>query len=225
MKISLRLTKIANMVEKGSTLLDVGTDHAYIPIYLCQSQTIQRAIASDISKGPVENAKNNVKNHCLQDKIDVRLGDGLKTTTKQDLVDTCIIAGMGGSLITKILEQSKELVDTFSNLILQPQKSQDKVRKYLHKIKFKIVKDEMFIDDDRIYTLIVAKKGTEDLYTEEEYLFGKYEIQKKCPILKEYISLEMYKMEKVLNQIKQSSSDFAKIESKYNIYKEVIKCL
>lgn len=225
MNLSLRLKKIADMVEKNSKVLDVGTDHAYIPIYLCKSNIIQKCIASDISKGPLESAKKNVTIYNLQSKIEVRQGNGIKNINIQDNIDTCIISGMGGALIIKILEDNSKLVDTFSTLILQPQKSVDKVRKYLHKINFKIVKDEMIKEDDIIYTIIMAKRGIESHYSEEEYLFGKYEIEQKSHILREYISNELYKMENIIQKIEQNHGDLSKIQKKYHIYKEIQKCL
>ena len=111
---------------------------------------------------------------------------------------------------------------------MQPQKDIDKVREYLHKNKFKIIDDEMLKDDGKYYTIIKAIKGNEDkLYKTEEYIFGRFEIDSKCKILKEYIEDKLYKMEIVLKNIKETNvqSRILEIENNIKMYKEVLKCL
>ncbi|WP_317367837.1 class I SAM-dependent methyltransferase [uncultured Tyzzerella sp.] len=228
MELSYRLNKIAQKVTKNGIIADIGTDHAYIPIFLYKNNKIKSGIACDISKGSLQKAKDNIKKYNLQDSIQTRLGNGLEKINLQDRVDTIIIAGMGGMLMIDILQNGKDITENAKELILQPQKDIDKVRKYLHNNNFKIIDDEMLKDDGKYYTIIKAIKGKEDvLYKNEEYIFGKFEIANKCKILKEYIEDQVYKMEIVLRNIKKTNveSRILEIEKNIKMYKEVLKCL
>lgn len=227
MEISYRLNKIANKVTKEN-LADIGTDHAYIPIFLYKNNKIKNAIACDISKGSLQKAKDNIKKYGLDNKIKTRLSDGLEKITLEDKIETIVIAGMGGMLILNILKKGNIIANNSKELILQPQKDIDKVRKYLIENSFKIIDDEILKDDNKYYTIIKAIKGNEPTpYTKVEYIFGRFEINNKCQILKEYIKEELYKMEIVLKNIKSSNAKarILELESNIELYKEVFKCL
>ena len=228
MELSYRLNKIAQKVTQNGIIADIGTDHAYIPIFLYKNNRIKSGIACDISKGSLQKAKDNIKKYNLQDKIQTRLGNGLEKISLQDNVDTVIIAGMGGMLMIDILEKGKYILENVKELILQPQKDIDKVREYLHKNNFKIIDDEMLKDDGKYYTIIKSIKGEEDiLYKKEEYVFGRFEINNKCQTLKEYIEEQLYKMEIVLKYIKETNiqNRILEIEDNIKTYKEVLKWL
>lgn len=228
MELSFRLNKIAEKVTQNSIIADIGTDHAYIPIFLYKNNKIKSAIACDISKGSLQKAKDNIFKHNLQENIQTRLGNGLEKITIQDNIDTIIIAGMGGMLMIDILKKGYNIVESAKELILQPQKDIDKVREYLHKNNLKIIDDEMLKDDGKYYTIIKAIKGREQIpYKKEEYIFGRIEIEQKSDILKEYITKQMYKMEIVLKNIEKTNiqSRILEIENEIKMYKEVLKCL
>ena len=227
MEISYRLNKIAEKVTNYN-IADIGTDHAYIPIFLYKNNKIKNAIACDISKGSLQKAKDNINKYNLNDIIKTRLGNGLEKITLEDKVDTIIIAGMGGMLMLDILKKGSLIASNAKELILQPQKDIDKVRQYLIENNFKIIDDEILKDDNKYYTIIKAINGNEAIpYTKEEYIFGRFEINNKCQILKEYIEEQLYKMEIVLKNIKNSNakSRILELENDIEIYKEVFKCL
>lgn len=228
MELSYRLNKIVQKVTQNGIIADIGTDHAYIPIFLYKNNKIKSGIACDISKGSLQKAKDNIKKYNLQGKIQTRLGNGLEKISLQDNIDTVIIAGMGGMLMIDILEKGKYILENVKELILQPQKDIDKVREYLHKNNFKIIDDEMLKDDGKYYTIIKSIQGKEDiLYKKEEYVFGRFEINNKCQILKEYIEEQLYKMEIVLKNIKETNiqNRILEIEDNIKTYKEVLKWL
>ncbi len=225
--LSHRLNKISQKVTQNGIIADIGTDHAYIPIFLYKNNKIKKAIACDISKGSLKKAIDNVFKYNLQDNIETRLSNGLEKIKIEDNVDTIIIAGMGGMLMIDILQKGKNIVDNAKELILQPQKDIQKVRMYLHKNNFKIIEDDILKDDGKFYNIIKAIKGKEDnLYKKEEYIFGRFEIQTKSYILKEYIQEQLYKMKIVLKNIKEKGSkNCIEIENNIKIYEEVLKCL
>ena len=130
MKLTDRLYKIASFVSEGKRVADIGTDHGYIPVYLLNKGTIPFAILADINKGPLENARKEVRHNGLEDKTELRLGSGIEVLEKGE-VDEIIIAGMGGALIADILEAKKEVAQSTEKLILQPMQAQEELRKYL----------------------------------------------------------------------------------------------
>ena len=176
-KISKRLECVAKKVTKKSCVLDVGTDHGLLPVYLIEKKIAKKVIASDVIKSIVENTRKSINSKGLTEYIKVVLSDGLKDINDKKIigesVDTIIIAGMGGILMRDIL-LNRETFLKGKKLILSPHRDADVVRKYLHKIGFKII-EETIIEDrkDKFYNIIVAEEGNDSLYTKFDYKFGK----------------------------------------------------
>lgn len=226
--LSKRLQQVADTVIKSDMAADIGTDHAYIPIYLVKKEITKRAIAADISAGSCRKAQLNINNNHLSDKIDVRCGNGLEVINENEIVNSIIIAGMGGLMAISVLESNKKAVEKAEQLVIQPQKDIDKVRRYLHLSGFKIADETMLVDGDKIYTVIDARKGKEE-YTELEYLFGKLLIEEKSAVLKEYVETESNKLLIVLENMKKNNKEnsdaYIRIYELYCKYTEVRKCL
>lgn len=228
MQLSIRLSAIANFVPKGSCVIDVGTDHAYIPIYLVKQGIAKRCLATDINKGPLEKAQKNLVAHKI-DNVSLKQTNGL-AGIEPGSGDVVMISGMGGFLIVDILEKSLPLVKSMSKLILQPQQDIVEVRKYLHKIGFKI-EDETFVkDEDKYYTVMVAVPGEEEYISEADYLYGKCLIEKKLPLFKEWVSEKLNKQEGIYRAIEnQDSPSVAKrkteLEHEIKVLREVKECL
>ncbi|OPJ57055.1 tRNA (adenine(22)-N(1))-methyltransferase [Alkalithermobacter paradoxus] len=213
MKLSERLQKIASLVTSNSTIADIGTDHGYIPIYLLRNNIINFAIAADINKGPLENAKKEVKANALQDKVDLRLGSGLKVIKKGE-VEEVIIAGMGGVLISDIIRDSIEVAKSLNKMILQPMQSSSNLRKYLIDNGFSILDEVLVKEEFRIYEIIVAKYTGNQEFIEDEiyYEIGKKLIENKDPLLLELIDKRINEYKRVLHKIEGLSGD--EIENK-----------
>ncbi|MBR1444521.1 MAG: SAM-dependent methyltransferase [Firmicutes bacterium] len=230
MQLSERMRRVAEKVEKCDLIADIGTDHAYIPIYLVKNGVIKRAIAGDISKGSVmKAAKNIIRNGC-EERIETRVGNGLKILGEGEYVDTVIMSGMGGMLMKEIMRERTDIIKNTSQLVLQPQRDIDKVRRYLHDISFRIENEDMFTEDGKYYNIIVCRNGKEDRYSEREYLFGKKLIDEKNEVLSAYIEKEMRKMKNVINSMKDRKEEHIlkrkkEIENEYRIYGEVAACL
>lgn len=196
MKISDRLQALTFFVPYNSKVIDVGTDHALLPIYLIENDLIcNPVIASDAKYGPLETAKKNISMYDLQDKITICLSDGLKDI--QADYDCVIIAGMGGSLINKILTDSKEKLDKVKTLILQPNNSEYVVREFLKNNGFKITNEMIVYEDDHYYTIIVAEHGKND-YDEYDLLYGPI-LRREKPI--HYMDMLNKKADKLLEII------------------------
>ena len=119
MLLSRRLQAVADLVPRELICADIGSDHGYLPIYLVGERIIPHAIAADIGKGPLESAAANVRKYDLADKIELRLGNGL-TVLRSNEVECVTICGMGGSLMSEILDNSPEVVDALKCMVLEP---------------------------------------------------------------------------------------------------------
>lgn len=166
MKLTPRLKYISELVSDGKKIADIGTDHGYIPISLLLDKKISFAILSDINRGPLNNAKKEVTKNNVQNYVDLRLGSGMETLRDGE-VDQVIIAGMGGILISDIIEKKIELSKNLDKLILQPMQAPEELRRYLSKNGFKIIDEHFVREDHRIYEIIEAVYDKE-LLTENQ---------------------------------------------------------
>jgi len=188
MKINSRLKKIGDLVSNNSYCLDVGCDHALLDIYLVKRGDNIKAVASDVGKGPLEHARENIKKEHLEDKIEVRLGNGLDTYSEG--IDTVIISGMGGRNIIGILKNNINITKKIDTFILSPNNYQEDVKRYLVKIGF-YIDDEYLVKEGKIiYQIIKFRKGKKR-YNKIEYFFGPILLTKKDKLFKEYYGREL----------------------------------
>ena len=213
MKMNARLQKIGDLVEANSFCLDVGCDHALLDIYLVRKNKNIKAIASDIAEGPVEQAKKNIEKENLESEIEVRLGPGLKTYSKE--VNTVIISGMGGRTIIGICKDDPKVLKKIDTLIISPNNYQEDVNKYLCKNGFYIENEEFVKDKKFIYQIIIFKRGKKK-YTKKDYFFGPVFLVKKGPLFREYYEKER-KSREILFDILPKSYRFKKRQLKKEI--------
>lgn len=161
-----RLETLASLVDKDAKVVDIGTDHAYLPIYLYQNNVTHNIIASDVSKNVLEYSKKNLQRNDLENKIKLVLSDGFLNI--EDEYDTAIISGLGFNTIKKILEH-QSLPNT---LIISSHSDIINLRKYMASINYKIAKEIYYFEKNRYYVMIKYIKGYEKL-TDEEILLGK----------------------------------------------------
>jgi len=220
MELRGRLGLIGEMVPSCSVLCDIGTDHAYIPIYAVGANKCARAIATDIKKGPLLAAERNIKGHGLECRIETRLGNGLECIDEGE-ADVIIIAGMGGILIREILLKGIEKAKKANALIIQPMNAIEIVREWLYENGFDIYDETLTQEGEKIYVVIAAKwagfpKKVDKIY----YHIGEKLIEKNDPILRKYIDKKYRQLEKVIYGLQKSKNKNKKIESKYEWMKE-----
>lgn len=155
MSVDNRLKKIAGMVSVGSTVADIGTDHAYLPVFLVKTGVISKAFACDVVDGPLENARINIEKSGVSG-ITVRKGDGLNAIQPSE-ADTFIIAGMGGDLIARILTDSPWIKNEKYELILQPMTAAEDLREYLCRNGFEIALEQAVKSQGRVYTVMKVR--------------------------------------------------------------------
>lgn len=151
-----RLSLCADYAREGSRLADIGTDHGYLPIALCQSGKIPSALACDVNPLPLRSAQENIARFGLSKKIQTRLSDGLKEVSS-DEVDDIVIAGMGGELIRDILTAAPWVKDKAKHLVLQPMTHHDDLIRWLYENGFAIIQQAAVLDDGKYYTVLSSR--------------------------------------------------------------------
>lgn len=212
-----RLLAVAEMVKDASLVADIGTDHAYVPVYLVLNNIVSGALAMDINEGPLMRAEENIKRFSLNDKIKTRLSDGLIELHDGE-ADTVIIAGMGGILINNIIERDKKRLTSVKKYILQPMTAIDETRKYLYENGFRIVDEKLAKEDDKIYTVISAVCGEMKAENEIEYYVGKQLIQKRDKFLPDFLNGKIYEYEKALASMQRASGTELDLRKKHFEY-------
>lgn len=204
-KLSKRLQTISEQLLKDKKLADIGTDHAYLPCYAYTKGIVPSAIGTEVNAGPYESALSFVRRSGLEHDIDIRLGDGLSVIEKGE-VEQITIAGMGGSLIVKILEQGKEKLHSVERLILQPNVAEDKVRRWLYENGWTIIHEKILEEDGMIYEIIVADKGKETkAFSEKDFLFGPYLREEKSDVFQKKWHNEWSKQQMILRELSKAS--------------------
>lgn len=156
--LSKRLAQVAQFIPVGSRLADIGTDHAYLPVHLALAGKISSAVATDINEGPVQAALAHVEKYQLQSVIDVRQGDGLEVLEPGE-VDVIVLAGMGGSLICRLLEEGKEKLESVSRLIIQANTCIHQVRRWLLHNGWELKAEKIVEERGKYYEILMAEPG------------------------------------------------------------------
>ena len=170
--LSPRLLCVAKLVRQNAVLADVGTDHAYLPLFLLSVGKIDRAICSDINEGPLASARENASEDGLTDKITFLLTSGLTGVMPYGPTDIAI-CGMGGELISAIIENAPDSYQKGVRFILQPMSRQEYLRATLYRLGFAIVEEEYVREGDKPYLVLVAEYRGEALsFSEEDCLVG-----------------------------------------------------
>ncbi len=213
MKLSKRLDALAQLVPYGLKVVDVGCDHGFLPCILVQKEISPFIIGVDVHKGPYKAACRTVEAYGLTDCVDVRLGDGL-LPVKPGEAEVAILAGIGGSTIKDILEQSPLVVEQLKRLILQPMTGEDVVRHWLTSHGWVIVAEEIIAEDGRLYQIIAAEKGQAKKLEDIEVGYGPLLIKKRHELLPELLKKDVAAVQDILAQLAKSESSESQIKHK-----------
>lgn len=209
-KLSKRLKSVAKFLPAGVKFADIGSDHAYLPCYVCMKDPAALAIAGEVNEGPFESAKENVKIHGLETRVSVRLGNGLDVIEVEDRVDHVVIAGMGGALITEILHAGKAKLAQVDRLILQPNIEARKVRQWLYGNGYHLTAEQMLEEKGHIYEILVADRQGSNPYDEaimdKQFFFGPYLLKEKSPVFLKKWRMEKEKLTSIVIQMKKAET-------------------
>jgi tRNA (adenine22-N1)-methyltransferase len=214
--LSLRLQKIASLVDKGAFLGDIGADHGYLVSYLAQEEMIQKGIAIENKKGPYLRLQENIHLFHLDNQIEVSLSNGLNALP--DYIDTIVIAGMGGDLIIDIFKANEDKLKNLKQIIVSPHSNLFEVRSYLVSKGFYIDKEaDCFDPFPHYYQMISFKKGHQN-YSLLELKYGPLILKNKSQDLSLYLTkqkenlLLLKKKDLPLVKINQITLQIAELE-------------
>ncbi|WP_299087842.1 tRNA (adenine(22)-N(1))-methyltransferase TrmK [uncultured Metabacillus sp.] len=233
LKLSKRLETVAGYIPKGAVFADIGSDHAYLPCYSILKGIAKGAIAGEITDGPFLSAKSQVQKCELTDKISVRQGDGLSVINEGDTVDCITIAGMGGSLIKKILEDGSSKLNQVKRLVLQPNIHAISIRKWLLDNGWVLINEEIIEEDQKIYEILVAEIGDpllpyQTYSLEANLLLGPILARKKSPVFVKKWSQEYNHWKTIVQKLEQAghtyenNEKFRELTNKMKLVEEVL---
>lgn len=229
MKLGERLKTIAIRVAGGGPMADIGTDHAYLPIYLIEQGDIPRAIAVEVCEGPFQAAKEMIQRAGLADKIELRFGNGLEPLRPGE-VSTIAIAGMGGSTIIDILERSPDIIAGVKRLVLQPMTGAGALRRWLAEHGWRLEDEELAYEEGRLYEIIVAEQGEAGGFDDVLYEIGPVLWLKKPPLLLTHIEQLLTHTGRIVAEMGQSpkavqSSKYRELTRRIQALEERRVCL
>ena len=217
--LSDRLKTVEGAVGKWNTVADIGCDHGYVSISLINDKKAQKVLACDVNEGPLKAAKENIIQAGLEGIIETRLSDGLHKLTIDDGIEALVIAGMGGRLMARILEEGIEIVKECKQLVLQPQSEGFLVRQWLFGHGFAIDREFMVEDMGKFYWIIDASHGeyikpvnpeTEKIFND----FSGYLLQNRDMILKKYLDNQLLLSKQYLNGIEVGKGESLRLTIK-----------
>lgn len=199
-----RLAAVAAFVPLGARLADIGTDHAKLPLALAAAGKIVHAIAVDVNEGPFEAARRAVQAAGLAQMVEVRLGDGLAALAPGE-VDSVAVAGMGGSLISRILTDGAAVLRAVETLVLQPQSDAAELRVWLYDNGWHIAEESLVRACGRLYEILLARRGKKEKPEPILLEIGPCLWQKKPPLLKEHIEQLLFRVRRAREGMEKSA--------------------
>lgn len=205
-ELSKRLLTIASFVQQGSRIADIGTDHGYLPIYLMEQGIAVSGLAMDIRKGPLDRAKEHIREAGLEEKIETRLSNGLEKLNPGE-ADTVIIAGMGGPLILDILRAGTHVFSEINEFVLSPQSDWRGFRLGMKELGLIICREEMVFEDGKYYLIVRAVHGNaaDEAADELSVRFGPLLLEEKNPVLKSYLIWQEEILTGILHKLTEGS--------------------
>lgn len=199
----MRLERVAAHMPAGAHLADIGSDHAYLPVALLRRGVIAAAVAGEVALTPLRAAERTVGENGLEQRISVRLANGLAAIEPEDGITAISLCGMGGETIRDILDSGKARLSGHERLILQPNGGEQPLRQWLMENDYRILCEEVLRENRFYYEIIVAERAGPVTYTAEELYFGPLQMQARTPTF-------LAKWQRLLRQKQKTLASFAK---------------
>ena len=210
MDLSKRLQTIISLVEPGEMIADIGTDHGYVPIALVRRGICRKGLAMDVGNGPLERAREHIHAHSMENVIETRLSYGLHMLQPGE-ADRIVIAGMGGPLMQRILEEGEAAARAAGQLILSPQSGLREFRRFLTENHYYIQNEAMLREDGKDYTILIVHDGEPEVYDESDYTYGKRIREEDIPVKIDYLKREIALRESLLDKLHAKNTEKAAI--------------
>lgn len=183
MDVKKRLLDIINLIDENKNIIDIGTDHGLVPLYLAKNGISKNILATDISEKSLDKLRSALTDE-LSTIISTRVTDGFKGIEKKEN-QVAIIAGMGANTIIDIIEDSLDFVENLDYLILASNINTEKLRLYLNDRNFSIINDFLSFENGKYYDIIKASYGKTRKLSLAETYYGKDDIKNKSRLLEE----------------------------------------
>lgn len=216
--LNKRLICVAEMLEKGRVVADIGTDHAFLPIYLVRSGISPKVIACDIAEKPLSVARQNIEKRQLQSRIILRLAPGLEAVNPEECT-AVTITGMGGDTIAQIIAAAGWLKNSAYQLVLQPMSSAERLRAYLDSNGFNILAERAVLSQGRVYTVLEVRYTGKKAAEQVSYIYIGKLAQNTDPLSKTLIVRELKRLEKCATSLK----NVARKQAEYFLYLKAAK--
>ena len=217
--LTKRLQTAADLVPPCRAIADIGTDHGYVPIYLCQTGKISGAVASDIHEGPAERARIHIGENGLSRKISVRVGPGLSTLVPGE-ADGAVIAGMGGLMIGRILEEGAAVASHMDWFVLQPQNHGGDLRRWLAGHGYSIEREVLAREDRRLYQVLLVRHGTMAPLSPLEEETGAFFLRRDDPLFPDFLRGLIRKREWTIEGVAEDTENAVNREKRHRAVKE-----
>lgn len=182
-ELTSRLRTVGEWVPRGSRFADIGTDHAYLPVWLILHGRIEGAIAADLRSGPLERARQTARRYGVEERVDFRLCDGLEGVGPRE-AEVIAIAGMGGETIAHILSAAPWTGEGGRTLLLQPMTGQPELRRWLGGAGYSIDGERICREGKRLYSIWRVRGGDMPPHSPGELWAGR---QSPDPLRGEYL--------------------------------------
>lgn len=206
LELTPRLKAIADLVPSNAKLADIGTDHAYLPVWLILQGRLRSAIAADIRSGPLDRARMTAAEYGCTEKVQFVLCDGLSAVRPEDS-DTVVIAGMGGETIAAILQEASWIKNGSYKLLLQPMSAQEQLRRWLWQNGFHIEEERLVSEGDKLYNVLSVRPGNTQPMTLGEEWVGRQSATLDQPLRGQYLDRVLAKLERAISGVKQGTGE------------------
>ncbi len=180
--LSMRLERVAELVPTGARLADIGSDHGYLPVALIKRGVITAAVAGEVALTPFRSAERTVRESGLEERVTVRMANGLAAIEPADGITAISLCGMGGETIRDILAVGKARLSGRERLILQPNGGEQPLRQWLMDNGYRILHEDVLRENRFYYEIIVAERDGPVKYSAEELYFGPLQLQARSPV-------------------------------------------
>lgn len=216
-----RLEAIYNLIPQGRGVIDVGTDHGYIPAALAENGYSGQIIASDIKPGPLQSARQTAGNGGVQDKIRFLLCDGLDGC-EPSAIDTIVIAGMGGDTICGILDRAEWCMTPEYTLVLQPMTKAEILRYWLANNGYEFLAEKLVRDSGILYPIIKARIKENTRLSNGELFTGKASLAKENALFGEYLDAQIARFQSEIKGLEEAK---AVVPYKLSLKKDILSQL
>jgi tRNA (adenine22-N1)-methyltransferase len=203
--LSMRLERVAELVPTGARLADIGSDHGYLPVALINRGVITAAVAGEVALTPFRSAERSVRESGLEERITVRLANGLAAIETAVGVTAITLCGMGGETIRDILDGGKARLNGRERLILQPNGGEQPLRQWLMDNDYRILHEDVLRENRFYYEIIVAERDGPAKYSVEELYFGPLQLQNRSPVF-------LAKWQRLLRLKQKTLANFARAQ-------------